>query len=55
MESQFAVGIALTAFGVILIMMGVVLPDFLQLLVPVALVFIGGGIALKVISVKNLG
>jgi len=55
MEGQFAAGIALAAFGALLIMMGFMLPDFMHLLFPVALVLIFGGIALKVISVKNLG
>ena len=55
MDGQFAAGIALTVFGLLLIMMGFMLPDFMHLLLPVSLLFIFGGIALKVISVKHLG
>ncbi len=55
MDGQFAAGIAMVVFGALLIMMGFMLPDFMPILLPVSLVFIFGGIALKVISVKNLG
>ncbi len=55
MDGQFAAGIALSFFGALLIMMGVMLPAFMHLLLPLALVFIGAGVALKIISVKNLG
>ncbi len=55
MEAQFITGIILVIFGVLLIVMGVMIPDFMYLLLPVALVFICGGVALKIISIKNLG
>lgn len=55
LDGQFVAGIAFVFFGFLLIMMGAILPDFMPVLLPVALVFIGSGIALKVISVKNLG
>jgi hypothetical protein len=55
MDGQFAAGIAMVVFGLLLIMMGSILTDFMAVLMPVALVFIFAGIALKVISVKNLG
>lgn len=55
MDGQFAAGIAMVVFGALLIMMGVMLPDFMHILFPVSMVFISAGIALKVISVKNLG
>ena len=54
MDGQFAAGIAFVVFGALLIMMGVMLPDFMPVLFPVALLFIFGGIALKVISIKHL-
>lgn len=55
MEPQFIAGMAMTAFGFCLIMLGVLIPDFMFLFLPLALVFIFSGIALKVISVKHLG
>jgi hypothetical protein len=55
MDGQFAAGIAMVVFGALLIFMGAVLPDFMGVLLPVALVFISVGIGLKVISVKHLG
>ncbi len=55
MDAQFIAGICMVIFGVLLIVTGVALPDFMYLLLPVALVFIFGGVALKIISVKNLG
>lgn len=44
----------MTVFGLLLIILGVS-ADMFNILFPVALVFIFAGIALKVISVKNLG
>jgi len=55
MDGQFVAGMSLIVFGALLILWGVMLPNFMNVLLPVALVFIFGGIALKVISVKNLG
>jgi hypothetical protein len=55
MDGTFISGIALTFFGLLLIMLGYLVSDFMHVLMPVAFVFIGGGIALKIISVKNLG
>lgn len=55
MDGQFVSGIALTFFGLLLVFLGYMVPDFMHILLPVALVFIFGGIALKVISIKNLG
>ena len=54
MDGQFAAGISLTVFGVLLLFMGYMIPSFMHVLLPVSLVFIFGGIALKVISVKHL-
>jgi|GEM_PF-2420878 len=55
MDGQFAAGIAMVVFGALLILMGSVWPDFMGVLLPVAVVFISVGIGLKVISVKHLG
>ncbi len=55
MDAQFITGIVLVIFGVSLILTGIMIPDFMYLLLPVALVFIAGGVALKIISIKNLG
>ncbi|MEM2759884.1 MAG: hypothetical protein QXU32_00015 [Nitrososphaerales archaeon] len=55
LDGQFVAGIAMIVFGALLITMGTMLTDFMPVLLPVALVFIFAGIALKVISVKNLG
>ena len=55
MDGQFVAGISMVVFGALLIMMGAILTDFMPVLFPVALVFIFAGVALKVISVKNLG
>ncbi|MFQ5941534.1 MAG: hypothetical protein ACE5KA_07555 [Nitrososphaerales archaeon] len=54
LDGQFVSGIAMTVFGFLLILMGVFV-DMLSIMFPVALVFIFAGIALKIISVKNLG
>ena len=53
LDGQFIAGISLTVFGLLLILLGV-LVNMMNIFLPVALVFIFGGIALKVISVKNL-
>ena len=55
MDGQFVAGMSLIVFGALLILWGVALPAFMHVLLPVALVFIFGGVALKVISLKNLG
>ncbi len=55
MDGQFVAGMSLIVFGALLILWGVMLPAFMHVLLPVALVFIVGGVALKVISIKNLG
>ncbi len=44
----------MVAFGILLIVLGAFIPDFMYLLLPVAVVFIICGAALDVISVKNL-
>ncbi len=54
LDGQFVSGISMTVFGLLLIILGVS-ADMFNILFPVALVFIFAGIALKVISVKNLG
>ncbi len=53
LDGQFVSGIAMTVFGLLLIILGVSAKMF-NILFPVALVFIFAGIALKVISVKHL-
>ena len=55
MDSQFVAGIAMLVFGALLMLMGFIITDFTHMLFPVSLVFIFAGIALKVISAKNLG
>ncbi len=54
-DGVFVAGASVTVFGIILIVLGLALPDFMPVLWPVAVVFIVCGVALKVISVKNLG
>lgn len=54
LDGQFVAGIAFVVFAALLILLGI-LVDMFNVFFPVALVFIGAGIALKVISVKNLG
>lgn len=54
MDGQFVSGIAMTVFGLLLILLGVVV-DMFNIFFPVSLVFIFAGIALKVISLRNLG
>ena len=54
LDGQFIAGIAMTFFGFMLILLGV-LVGMLNIFFPVSLVFIFAGIALKIISVKNLG
>ncbi|MBI5133135.1 MAG: hypothetical protein HZA83_00325 [Thaumarchaeota archaeon] len=54
LDGQFIAGISLTVFGLLLILLGA-LVNMMNIFLPVSLVFIFGGIALKVISVKNLG
>jgi len=55
MDGQFVAGITMLVFGALLMLMGFMVPDFTHVLFPVSLVFIFAGVALKVISVKNLG
>ncbi len=54
LDGQFVAGISLTVFGLLLILLGA-LVNMMNIFLPVSLVFIFGGIALKIISVKNLG
>lgn len=54
LDGQFVSGIAMTFFGLLLVLFGVLI-DMFNIFFPVALVFIFAGIALKIISVKNLG
>jgi hypothetical protein len=54
LDGQFVSGIAMTFFGLMLVLFGVLI-DMVNIFFPVALVFIFAGIALKIISVKNLG
>jgi len=54
LDGQFIAGISMTFFGFMLILLGV-LVEMWNIFFPVSLVFIFAGIALKVISVKNLG
>ena len=54
-DGVFVAGASTLVFGILLIVMGFAFPDFMPMLWPVAIVFIACGIALKVISVKNLG
>ncbi|MFQ5970254.1 MAG: hypothetical protein ACE5J2_07170 [Nitrososphaerales archaeon] len=55
MDGQFVAGIAMAVFGVLLIMLGLMFPEFMGMLLPVALLFIFAGTALKIISIKHLG
>ncbi|GIU71467.1 MAG: hypothetical protein KatS3mg003_2351 [Candidatus Nitrosocaldaceae archaeon] len=52
-DGVFVAGACTVAFGIILIVMGLMLPDFMPVLWPVAVTFIACGIALKVISVTH--
>lgn len=54
MDGQFVSGIAVTVFGLLLILMGVLI-EMVNIFLPVALIFIFAGIAVKVIAAKNLG
>lgn len=53
-DGQFVSGIAVTVFGLLVLLLGVLIDMFDEFL-PVGLVFIFAGIAVKIISLKNLG
>lgn len=54
-DGVFVAGGSVAFFGIILLILGVALPDLMPVLLPVAAVLIACGIALKVISVTHAG
>ncbi len=52
-DGVFVGGACVLVFGIILLVMGLVFPQFMPVLLPVAIVFIACGIAFKVISITN--
>ncbi len=52
-DGVFVGGACVLIFGIILLIMGMALPNFMPILLPVALVFIACGIAFKIISITK--
>ncbi len=52
-DGVFVAGGSVAFFGIVLIIIGLALPDFMPVLWPVAAVLIACGIALKVVSVTH--